>query len=262
MRPSTQIAAATNHGTTSVSSSKSFPANIGRKTSGPSAAPKSAPKRTYEIARAFRSCGYMSATAVRASITAPFIAPTPTKPRITRSAVDDATERSQHATDDADHEPARDHGHAAVAIHQATRRQCRERAGGEEDRGPEPEDRLDPGHEDERDRRDGDGELQHAGQRQQTEGEENRVPPDLPGLVTRARLTRGGRVAGLDELRYGGSRSDRVSVSLSRRMFASTRRGLHAGEPVARLELSNATAERYDARDVTGSSGSRAERAD
>ena len=81
--PTRAIADAANQGTTSVSSSRSLPAKSGRKTSGPSAAPKSAPKSTYEIARARRSGGYMSAAAVRASRTAPFIAPTPTKPRTT-----------------------------------------------------------------------------------------------------------------------------------------------------------------------------------
>ena len=39
-----------------MSSSSSFPANSGRKTRGPNAAPKRAPKRTYEIARALRDC--------------------------------------------------------------------------------------------------------------------------------------------------------------------------------------------------------------
>ena len=86
-RPTTHIAAAANQGMTRVSSSRSFPANSGRKTSGPSAAPNRAPKRTYEIARAFFSGGYMSAAAVRASRTPPFMAPTPTKPRTTSEAL-------------------------------------------------------------------------------------------------------------------------------------------------------------------------------
>ena len=133
--PTTHIAAAANHGTTSVSSSRSFPAKSGRKTSGPSAAPKSAPKSTYEIARALRLSGYMSAAAVRARRTAPFIAPTPTKPRMTSGAEsDDAAERGEHAADHPDHEPAGDHGDAAEAIHQAPGRERRERAGREEDR--------------------------------------------------------------------------------------------------------------------------------
>ena len=85
--PTTHIAAAANQGMTSVSSSKSLPAKSGRKTSGPRAAPNSAPKRTYEIARAFLSSGYMSAAAVRASSTAPFIAPMPMNPRITSGAL-------------------------------------------------------------------------------------------------------------------------------------------------------------------------------
>ena len=97
MSPTTHIAAAASHGTTSVSSSRSFPANSGRNTSGPSAAPNSAPKRTYEIARALRDSGYMSATAVRASSTAPFIPPTPRKPRIT-SGAESATQPSAVST--------------------------------------------------------------------------------------------------------------------------------------------------------------------
>ena len=86
MSPTTHIAAAASHGTTSVSSSMSFPANSGRNTSGPSAAPNSAPKRTYEMARALRDSGYMSATAVRERSTAPFIPPIPRKPRTTSGA--------------------------------------------------------------------------------------------------------------------------------------------------------------------------------
>ena len=44
--PTSAMADATNQGMTSVFSSKSFPAKSGRKTSGPSAAPKSAPNST------------------------------------------------------------------------------------------------------------------------------------------------------------------------------------------------------------------------
>ena len=81
------IPAAAIHGTTSASVSSSFPAKSGRKTSGPSAAPKSAPKRTYEIPRARRSGGYMSAAAARASRIVPCAIPTSAKPGITSAAV-------------------------------------------------------------------------------------------------------------------------------------------------------------------------------
>ena len=168
--PTTHIAAAANQGMTSVSSSRSLPANSGRKTSGPSAAPKSAPKRTYEIARAFFSSGYMSAAAVRASRTAPFIAPTPTNPRITSGALSTTQPSavSRHA-DHPDDEAACDHRDPTEPVHQPSRGQRGERAGGQEDRRPEAEDRLDAGDEDERDRRDGDGELQHAREQDQAE---------------------------------------------------------------------------------------------
>ena len=84
------IPAAAIHGTTSASVSSSFPAKSGRKTSGPSAAPKSAPKRTYEIPRARRSGGYMSAAAARASRIVPCAIPTSANPGITSAAVSSA----------------------------------------------------------------------------------------------------------------------------------------------------------------------------
>ena len=49
--------------------------------------------------------------------------------------------------------PTRDDGHPAVAVHRAAGRERGQRAGGEEDRRAEPEDPLDAGDEDERDRR-------------------------------------------------------------------------------------------------------------
>ncbi len=179
--PTTHIAAAASHGTTSVSSSRSFPANSGRNTSGPSAAPNSAPKRTYEIARALRDSGYMSATAVRARSTAPFIPPTPRKPRTT-SGAESATQPSAVSTQPtaADDEPSRDDGNAPVAVHETAGGQRGERARGQEDRRPEAEDGLDPGDEDERDRGDGGGELQHAGEGDEAEREQDGVAPDLP----------------------------------------------------------------------------------
>ncbi len=96
-----------------------------------------------------------------------------------RRRVHDASERGQHAAHRADDEPSRDDGNAPVAIHEPARGQRSERAGGQEDRRPEAEDGLDPGDEDERDRGDGGGELQHAGERHETERQEHRVSPDL-----------------------------------------------------------------------------------
>ena len=54
-----------------------------------------------------------------------------------------AAERGHHAAEGADAEAAGDHGHAADAVHQASGGQCGQRSRGEEDRRPEPEDRLD-----------------------------------------------------------------------------------------------------------------------
>ena len=181
MSPTTHIAAAANHGTMSVSSSRSFPAKSGRNTSGPSAAPNSAPKRTYEIARALRDSGYMSATAVRASSTAPFIPPTPRKPRTT-SGAESTTHPSAVSRQPTipTTNPPDEHGNAAVAIHEPTSGQSGERPRGQEDRRPETEDGLDPGHEDERDRGDCGCELQDAGERDEAEREKDGVPPDLP----------------------------------------------------------------------------------
>ena len=74
------IPPAASQGTTRAWVSSSLPAKSGRKTSGPSAAPKSAPKRTYEMPRARRSGGYMSAAAARASRIVPWAMPTSAKP--------------------------------------------------------------------------------------------------------------------------------------------------------------------------------------
>ena len=178
-RPTTHIAAAANQGMTRVSSSRSFPANSGRKTSGPSAAPNRAPKRTYEIARAFFSGGYMSAAAVRASRTPPFMAPTPTKPRITSGALSTTHPSAviRQATTPTTKPPAitgtrpnrsisRPAGSAATAP--AVRKIA----------GPRP--RIDSiaGDEDESDRGDSHGELQHPREKNQAEGEQYGVTPD------------------------------------------------------------------------------------
>ena len=181
MSPTTHIAAAASHGTTSVSSSMSFPANSGRNTSGPSAAPNSAPKRTYEMARALRDSGYMSATAVRARSTAPFIPPiTEEAEDDERRRVSDTSECGQHAAHRADDEPSGDHGNTPVPVHETAGGQRGKRAGGQEDRRPQAEDRLDPGDENERDRGDGGSELKHTGKRHETQRQQHGVSPDLP----------------------------------------------------------------------------------
>ena len=122
----------------------------------------------------------MSAAAVRASRTPPFIAPTPTKPRITSGALSaKAAEGRQRAADRSDDEGARDDRDATQSVHQPSRRESRQGAGRQEDRRPEPEDRLDARDEDERDRRHGNGQLEDARQRQQAQAEQDRVALDL-----------------------------------------------------------------------------------
>ena len=79
-----------------------------------------------------------------------------------RSAVDDAPERGQHAREHSHDEAACDHRYPTEPVHQASGGQRCDRAGRQEDRGPEAEDGLDAGYEDEGDRRHGGGELQHA----------------------------------------------------------------------------------------------------
>ena len=79
----------------------------------------------------------------------------------------------------ADDEPSGDHGNTPVPVHEAAGRQCGEGARGQEDRGPQAEDRLDPGDEDERDRGDGGSELKHTGKRHETQRQEHGVAADL-----------------------------------------------------------------------------------
>ena len=105
-----------------------------------------------------------------------------------RRRVEDATEGRQDAAAEADDETPGDDGYATVPIHQTAGRKRRERSGGQEDRGPETEDRLDPGHEHERDRPHGDRELQDARKRDETEGEKDRVALDLSRSRHSARL--------------------------------------------------------------------------
>ena len=86
----------------------------------------------------------MSAAAVRARRTPPFIAPTPMKPRITSGALSARQPSAVSAQPTAPiDEAAGDDRNAAEAIHQASGRKRGERARREEDRRPEAEDRLD-----------------------------------------------------------------------------------------------------------------------
>ncbi len=177
--PTTHMAAAASQGTTRVSSSRSLPANSGRNTSGPSAAPNSAPKRTYEIARAFFCARvHVGNGGPRQEHRAVHPAHAEKAEDHERGRVRNAAESREHAPDHTDDEAAGDHGDAAEAIHEPARGQCGERAGGDEDRRPEPEDRLDPGDEHERDRRHSDRELKHAGKGHEAEREQDGVPPD------------------------------------------------------------------------------------
>ena len=159
------------------------PAKSGLKTAGPRIAPNTAPKRTSAIPRARRSGGYMSPAAVRDEQRRP---------------------RSPSPTSD----EAEDHGDGRLAVRsrapparsRAARRrsrrrapalrpkrsiarpggQRRERAGGEDDRGAEPEQPLDAGDEDERERRDRRDELQHGRVDGERRGEQERVAADDP----------------------------------------------------------------------------------
>src|SRR5436305_8877010 len=75
---------AASHGTVSERTPTSLPANMGLKTVGPRIAPKTEPKRTYEIPRARRAAGYMSPAAVRISSDVALTTPIRTNPAITR----------------------------------------------------------------------------------------------------------------------------------------------------------------------------------
>ncbi len=132
------------------------------------------------MARALRDSGYMSATAVRAEEHgAVHSSDTEEAEDDERRRVGDTSECGQHAAHRADDKPSGDHGNAPVPVHETAGRQCGERAGGQEDRGPEAEDGLDPGDEDERDRGDGGSELQHTGKRHETQRQEHGVAADL-----------------------------------------------------------------------------------
>ncbi len=142
--PTSAIAAATNQGMTSVSSSKSFPAKSGRKTSGPE---RRAEQRAEEHVRD-RSRLPLRRVHVRGGRPgeqhgAVHRADADEAEDHERRVVGETAECRQRAADRADDEAAGDDRNAAEAIHQASGRKRGERAGGEEDRRPEAEDRLD-----------------------------------------------------------------------------------------------------------------------
>ena len=71
-----------------------------------------------------------------ASSTAPFIAPTPRKPRITSGALSTAQPRAVSTQPSAPTPKPRDDGNPPEPVHQPSRRQRGERPGRDEDRGP------------------------------------------------------------------------------------------------------------------------------
>ena len=170
---------AASHSVPSASPSSSRPASSGLKTAGPRIAPKTEPNRTSAIPRARRSGGYMSPAAVRASSAQALAAPTSTSPASTTTApAVGAAERRQQAARDPGAEARRQHRHAAEAVHQQADRQRDERAGGEHDRGAEPEQPLDVQDAHERQRRDRGAELQRRRVHRQRGRQQRRVAAD------------------------------------------------------------------------------------
>ena len=159
--------------------SSSLPAKSGRKTSGPSAAPKSAPKRTIrDPARAALRRIHVGGGGAGEE-------DRPLRDADEREAGDDdsgrielAAERGRQAPRDTGEAAAGEHRDPAEPVHQPSGGKRGERARHEEDRRPEAEDALDPGDEDERHRRHGDRELHHPGERRQRRREQDRVAPD------------------------------------------------------------------------------------
>ena len=170
--------AGASHGTVRSCASKWRPENIGPKTSGPQIAPETAPKRTNDIPRARRSGGNISAAAARESRTidcAGAAQPEPEEDEHARAA--SAAGGGDERADDAEREAAADHRHPAEPVGEPARRADRERTGDQEHRRPEPEDAVDAGDRDDRDRAERDGELDHPGLADEPEREQERVPP-------------------------------------------------------------------------------------
>ena len=151
--PTIAIAAAANHGTTRVSSSRSLPANrVGRQGARARRRRALRTRRRRSLAPAARvdTCPLRQCAPVERFRSS----------RRLREAEDDergvvgrAAELS--TADGADREPARDDGDPSKRSIRRPAGRAARRARGEEDRGPEPQDRLDSCNEDERDRRDG-----------------------------------------------------------------------------------------------------------
>ena len=147
----------------------------------------------------------MSAAAARASRIVPCAIPTRAKPAITSTAESTSQPSAVvEAARDPGEAASRENGDAAVPVHQASRRERRQRAGGEEDGRPETEDPLDVGDEHERDRPDRDGELNHAGERRQRRGEQDRVAANREALHR----------ATLSEQRFGEPRAERRGAAV------------------------------------------------
>ena len=164
-----------------------------------------------------------------------------------RGGVERAAERGGQTAGDPGQAAAGEDRHAAVPVHRAAGGERGQRAGGEEDGRAEPEDPLDAGDEHERHRPDGDGELDHPGERRQRRGEQDRVAanrealhrPTLSqqrcrrarrGTRRRRRATGGGRT---------GRRAGRARAGRSRRRGA--RRRARAGTaPTARSRSGSA----------------------
>ena len=219
------IPAAANQGMTSVSSSRSLPAKSGRKTSGPSAAPKSAPKRTYEMARARFSGGVHVRRGRTREQDAAVHRPHPDEARDhQKGVVRQAAERREGAAERSHSEATGDDRRAPKPIHQPPRGERRSSTRRQEDRGPQAEDRLDPGHEHERDRRDRDRELQDPGQDDETGREEERVTPD--GIRRHCRAIQSARpgTPGLRRARGAGRKAAPPSALSATLPTAITRR--------------------------------------
>jgi hypothetical protein len=86
---------------------------------------------------------------------------------------------AESTTHHPDEESTDEHGNAAVAVHESPGRECGKRACRQENCGPEAQNRLDPGDEDEGDRGNGGRELQNPRQGDEAESEQDRVLPDL-----------------------------------------------------------------------------------
>src|SRR6266536_879312 len=168
------IPAAASQGTVNVSAETSLPAKSGPKTAGPKMAPNTAPKSTSEIPLALRSGGYMSPAAVRMSrVTAPET-PIRTKPAMT------ASPESQFVPAAVSTQPA-DPSRKPVAI--TGTRPTRSKA----------EERLDPGHEHERQREDGRAQLEYSQVDRHDRRQDRRVAADVEVLGQRSSRLRPAR---------------------------------------------------------------------